>query len=96
LLVENLWFIHSDRPNFELQVKDSIISHGCFLRDCSVEHSIVGIRSRLESGAVLKVGGPFFFLFKKEKKRQGLFSCSRSTGDLLILPIINLIINRIV
>ena len=62
LLVENMWFIHSDRPNFELQVKDSIISHGCFLRDCSVEHSIVGIRSRLESGAVLKVGGSFSFL----------------------------------
>ncbi|KAG0561447.1 hypothetical protein M758_9G175200 [Ceratodon purpureus] len=38
----------------QCQVKDSIISHGCFLRNCSVEHSIVGIRSRLESGAVLK------------------------------------------
>ncbi|KAG0561448.1 hypothetical protein KC19_9G065400 [Ceratodon purpureus] len=38
----------------QCQVKDSIISHGCFLRSCSVEHSIVGIRSRLESGAVLK------------------------------------------
>jgi len=36
------------------QVKDSIVSHGCFLRKCSVEHSIVGIRSRLESGSVLK------------------------------------------
>ncbi|KAH7578151.1 hypothetical protein JRO89_XS01G0346500 [Xanthoceras sorbifolium] len=36
------------------QVKDSIISHGCFLRECSVEHSIVGIRSRLEYGVELK------------------------------------------
>ncbi|XP_021897213.1 glucose-1-phosphate adenylyltransferase large subunit 2, chloroplastic-like [Carica papaya] len=36
------------------QIRDSIISHGCFLRECTVEHSIVGIRSRLEQGVVLK------------------------------------------
>lgn len=36
------------------RVKDSIVSHGCFLRECSVEHSIVGIRSRLEYGVELK------------------------------------------
>ncbi|XP_024379597.1 glucose-1-phosphate adenylyltransferase large subunit 3, chloroplastic/amyloplastic [Physcomitrium patens] len=38
----------------QCMVKDSIISHGCFLKKCSVEHSIVGVRSRLESGSVLK------------------------------------------
>ncbi|XP_021852787.1 glucose-1-phosphate adenylyltransferase large subunit, chloroplastic/amyloplastic [Spinacia oleracea] len=32
------------------KIVDSIISHGCFLQECSIEHSIVGIRSRLESG----------------------------------------------
>ncbi|CAI0436081.1 unnamed protein product [Linum tenue] len=37
----------------ECRIVDAIISHGCFLRDCSVEHSIVGIRSRLESGVEL-------------------------------------------
>ncbi|KAI8554255.1 hypothetical protein RHMOL_Rhmol05G0084100 [Rhododendron molle] len=36
------------------QIKDSIISHGCFLRECSIEHSIVGERSRLDSGVELK------------------------------------------
>ncbi|KAK1294673.1 hypothetical protein QJS10_CPA16g01815 [Acorus calamus] len=36
------------------QVLNSIISHGCFLRECSVEHSIVGIRSRIEYGSELK------------------------------------------
>ncbi|GKU98380.1 hypothetical protein SLEP1_g11391 [Rubroshorea leprosula] len=36
------------------RVVDSIISDGCFLRECSVEHSIVGIRSRLEYGVELK------------------------------------------
>ncbi|KAL9228764.1 hypothetical protein vseg_004311 [Gypsophila vaccaria] len=32
------------------KIVDSIISHGCFIHECSIEHSIVGIRSRLESG----------------------------------------------
>lgn len=36
------------------QVLNSIVSHGCFLRECSVEHSIVGIRSRLEYGVEMK------------------------------------------
>lgn len=38
----------------ELQILDSIVSHGCFLRECSVQHSIVGIRSRVESGVELQ------------------------------------------
>lgn len=36
------------------KIVGSIISHGCFLRECSVEHSIVGIRSRIENGVDLK------------------------------------------
>ncbi|KAJ6352204.1 hypothetical protein OIU76_001422 [Salix suchowensis] len=35
------------------RIVDAIISHGCFLRECSVQHSIVGVRSRLESGVEL-------------------------------------------
>ncbi|KAK1397662.1 Glucose-1-phosphate adenylyltransferase [Heracleum sosnowskyi] len=35
-------------------IKDAIISHGCFLQECSVVHSIVGERSRLDSGVELK------------------------------------------
>ncbi|KAE8662428.1 Glucose-1-phosphate adenylyltransferase large subunit 2 [Hibiscus syriacus] len=38
----------------QCRVVDSIISHGCFLRECSVEHSVVGVRSRLEHGVELK------------------------------------------
>lgn len=38
-----------------LQIKDSIISHGCFLKEGIIEHSIVGERSRLDSGVELKV-----------------------------------------
>ncbi|KAL8556094.1 hypothetical protein ACS0TY_003775 [Phlomoides rotata] len=36
------------------KIKDAIISHGCFLRECIVDHSIVGERSRLDSGVELK------------------------------------------
>lgn len=36
------------------RIIDAIVSHGCFLRECSVQHSIVGVRSRLESGVELK------------------------------------------
>ncbi|XVE94670.1 hypothetical protein REPUB_Repub02eG0028800 [Reevesia pubescens] len=36
------------------RIVDALISHGCFLRDCSVQHSVVGVRSRLESGVELE------------------------------------------
>ncbi|XP_065003965.1 glucose-1-phosphate adenylyltransferase large subunit 1-like isoform X1 [Musa acuminata AAA Group] len=36
------------------RILDSIISHGCFLHECSIEHSIVGVRSRIDYGAELK------------------------------------------
>jgi len=39
---------------FVLQIVNSIVSQGCFLRDCSVEHSLIGLRSRLESGVEVK------------------------------------------
>ncbi|CAI8600342.1 unnamed protein product [Vicia faba] len=36
------------------RVVDAIISHGCFLRDCTIQHSIVGERSRLDYGVELQ------------------------------------------
>ncbi|XP_058092026.1 glucose-1-phosphate adenylyltransferase large subunit 1-like [Magnolia sinica] len=36
------------------QIQKAIISHGCFLRECSIQHSVVGVRSRLEYGVELK------------------------------------------
>lgn len=38
-----------------LQIVDAIISHGCFLRECSIQRSIVGLRARLETGVDLAV-----------------------------------------
>lgn len=37
------------------QIVDAIISHGCFLQECSVQHSIVGVRSRLDNDVELEV-----------------------------------------
>ncbi|KAH7517796.1 glucose-1-phosphate adenylyltransferase large subunit 1 [Ziziphus jujuba] len=36
------------------RIVDAIISHGCFLRECIVQHSIVGERSRLDYGVELQ------------------------------------------
>ncbi|XP_027164958.1 glucose-1-phosphate adenylyltransferase large subunit 3, chloroplastic/amyloplastic [Coffea eugenioides] len=36
------------------KIVDSIISHGSFLRNCFVEHSLVGLRSRINSNVHLK------------------------------------------
>ncbi|XP_054796337.1 glucose-1-phosphate adenylyltransferase large subunit 1-like [Prosopis cineraria] len=36
------------------KVTEAIISHGCFLRECCIHHSVVGLRSRLDSGAELE------------------------------------------
>ncbi|GER35553.1 glucose-1-phosphate adenylyltransferase [Striga asiatica] len=46
--------IPSAVKDHNVQIVNAIISHGCFLRECSVEHSIVGVRSRLDYGVELK------------------------------------------
>lgn len=30
------------------------MSQGSYLRDCTVEHSVIGVRSRIESGVTIK------------------------------------------
>ncbi|KAK7321769.1 hypothetical protein VNO77_32695 [Canavalia gladiata] len=35
------------------RIVEAIVSHGCFLNECRVQRSIVGVRSRLESGSQL-------------------------------------------
>lgn len=51
-------FLHSqfyEVKSILLQIVDSIVSHGSFLTNCFVEHSVVGIRSRINSNVHLKV-----------------------------------------
>lgn len=61
-----------------LQVVDAIISHGCFLRECSIDHSIVGERSRLDYGVELKVNFcDFWILSSNTKELNWLDTLSR-------------------
>lgn len=36
------------------RVTDSIVGDGCILKDCQVHHSVLGVRSRVESGSVIQ------------------------------------------
>lgn len=36
------------------KITDAIISHGCFLSDCSVQNAIIGLRSHIERGVEIK------------------------------------------
>lgn len=38
----------------QCKIIDAIISHGCFLHECSIQHSVVGVRSRLDYGVELQ------------------------------------------
>ncbi|MBF2029155.1 MAG: glucose-1-phosphate adenylyltransferase [Oscillatoriales cyanobacterium C42_A2020_001] len=35
-------------------IKESIIAEGCLLKDCSITHSVLGVRTRVESGCVIE------------------------------------------
>ena len=50
-----------------VQVLNSIVSHGCFLTECNVEHSVIGIRSRLEPGVQLKVKYCVLLILRRSK-----------------------------
>lgn len=36
------------------QVTESIISEGCILKNCQVHHSVLGVRSRIETGCIIE------------------------------------------
>eukprot|EP00271_Cylindrocystis_brebissonii_P023053 TRINITY_DN924_c0_g3_i1.p1 TRINITY_DN924_c0_g3~~TRINITY_DN924_c0_g3_i1.p1 ORF type:complete len:525 (+),score=102.90 TRINITY_DN924_c0_g3_i1:42-1616(+) len=60
------------------RVVKSIISHGCFLKSCSVENAVVGIRSRLEEGVQLKdvmiVGADYY---ETDEERSALLAAGK-------------------
>lgn len=39
------------------RVTDAIIGPGSFLEECTIENAIVGLRSRIDKGAVVRVSG---------------------------------------
>ncbi|XP_016197434.1 glucose-1-phosphate adenylyltransferase large subunit 1, chloroplastic isoform X2 [Arachis ipaensis] len=46
--------IHACASECCIKIVDSIVSHGCFLTNSFIEHSVVGIRSRINSNVHLK------------------------------------------
>jgi ADP-glucose pyrophosphorylase len=40
------------------KIHDAIISHGSYLEECTITNAIVGLRSRIDKGAVIQVSGP--------------------------------------
>ena len=38
----------------DCHIRESIISEGCILKNCSVTHSVLGVRSRIESGSTIE------------------------------------------
>jgi glucose-1-phosphate adenylyltransferase len=39
---------------WDCQIKESIIAEGCILKDCSITHSVLGVRTRVDSGCVIE------------------------------------------
>lgn len=56
-------------------VKESIIAEGCILKDCSITHSVLGIRSRIESGCVIEdsmlMGSDYYQTFAERQSGSG-------------------------
>jgi glucose-1-phosphate adenylyltransferase len=38
----------------DCQVTESIIGEGCILKNCRIQHSVLGVRSRIESGCIIE------------------------------------------
>ncbi|MBN3939939.1 glucose-1-phosphate adenylyltransferase [Nostoc sp. NMS9] len=51
----------------DCQVTESIIGEGCILKNCRIQHSVLGVRSRIESGCVIEesllMGADFYQAF---------------------------------
>lgn len=63
----------------DCQVTESIIGEGCILKKCQIHHSVLGVRSRIESGAVidnsLLMGSDYY---------QPLAERDSATGDISV------------
>lgn len=59
-------------------VTESIIGEGCILKNCRIQHSVLGVRSRVESGCVIEesllMGADFYQPFVERQ-------CSLEKGD---------------
>ncbi|NEP14297.1 MAG: glucose-1-phosphate adenylyltransferase [Symploca sp. SIO2C1] len=55
----------------DCQITRSIIGDGCILKNCRINHSVLGIRSRIESGCIIEdsliMGADFYKRFAEEQ-----------------------------
>lgn len=53
------------------QITESMISEGCILKNCRIEHSVLGVRSRIEAGCVIQdsliMGADFYQPFAERQ-----------------------------
>ncbi|MEH2198395.1 glucose-1-phosphate adenylyltransferase [Nostoc sp.] len=61
----------------DCQITESIIGEGCILKNCRIQHSVLGVRSRIESGCVIEesllMGADFYqaSVERKSNVKQG-------------------------
>lgn len=57
----------------DCQITESIIGEGCILKNCRIQHSVLGVRSRIESGCVIDdsliMGADFYQPFAEEQSQ---------------------------
>lgn len=67
----------------DCHVKESIIAEGCILKDCSITHSVLGVRTRIESGCVIEdtmiMGADYY---QSLAERSSGVSCDSDTTPL--------------
>jgi len=63
----------------DCQVTESIIGEGCILKECRIAHSVLGVRSRIESGCTIEnsllMGADYYQPFAERQ-------CHLETGDI--------------
>ncbi|MEH2269893.1 MAG: glucose-1-phosphate adenylyltransferase [Nostoc sp.] len=63
----------------DCHVTESIIGEGCILKNCRIQHSVLGVRSRIESGCVIEesllMGADFYQAFVERQ-------CNVEKGDI--------------
>ncbi|WP_138501702.1 glucose-1-phosphate adenylyltransferase [Nostoc sp. PA-18-2419] len=63
----------------DCQITESIIGEGCILKNCRIQHSVLGVRSRIESGSIIEesllMGADFY---QASVERQ----CNVEKGDI--------------
>ncbi len=66
----------------DCKITESIIGEGCILKNCRIEHSVLGVRSRIESGTVIEeslIMGADFYQASVERQCN-LFTDEISVG----------------